>query len=654
MTSRAKTKPIPLTRQQSLWLIAAAGAAVVPLTPQLPPWLATTTIALLIGRGLMWRQGPALPTRWLTLLLAVGTALAVALVYGNIFGREPGVALLVLFVAVKLFEARRRRDALAVILLAYFLQIAHFFESQSPLAAALALGSLIVVTAALIAVADDGQRISTALRRAALLLTHAVPFMVILFLLFPRVHAPLWGMPSETHANTGLSETMTPGSISNLSLSPAIAFRVKFDGAPPPSPLLYWRGPVLSHYDGTTWTAGPVEPVPAELPRNGRGPGLNYTVTLEPHHRLWLFALELPGSVPPQATLKGDYQLIADKQVSSRLRYALHSYPQARVGAQAPPEATQAWLQLPAEGNPRSRALAQGWRAGGEGPEALAQRALMHFRRESFVYSLTMIPLLGADAVDGFLFESRRGFCEHYASAFVFLMRAAGVPARVVTGYQGGEVNPVDGYLIVRQSDAHAWAEIWVAGEGWLRVDPTAAVAPSRIEHGLAGALAADESLPTLLRADAQWLRSLRFRLEAWSNLWDQWVLGYNQQRQHELLQRLGMREADWRHMTVVLSLVCGALMLVLAGWAMRQHLAQDPVQRAWARLSRKLARAGLPRAAWEGPLAYADRVAAARPRLAEQVRAIAEDYGTLRYGGHAGAAYRLKRMNERIRNLVL
>ncbi|MGE5319400.1 MAG: transglutaminaseTgpA domain-containing protein, partial [Hyphomicrobiaceae bacterium] len=429
----AKAELAALSPPQTLWLLLAAAVAAGPMMPSLPYWLSTVAALLIAWRVLLWRRQSPLPPRWLVSALVVAGIGAVFASYGNLFGREPGVALLVLFLALKLMESARRRDALTAIFLGYFLQLALFFNSQNPPIALVTVSALVLITTALVILSHDGQPWRAAVYRAALMLAQATPFMVVLFVLFPRVQGPLWGMPLDAYsALSGLSDTMSPGSISQLSLSGAIAFRAKFDGPPPPPPQLYWRGPVLTRIEGRSWHAGPTR-YSTSLPYAVDNAPIDYTVTLEPDNKIWLFALDLPGSVPPDAAVTSDYQIQARTPVRNRVRYAMRSHPNLRVGAEEPPEALRAALQLPREGNPRSRALAREWRRE-DGPEALAQHLLEYFRREPFVYTLSPPPL-GEDSIDEFLFESRRGFCEHYASAFVFLMRAAGVPARVVTGY---------------------------------------------------------------------------------------------------------------------------------------------------------------------------------------------------------------------------
>jgi transglutaminase-like putative cysteine protease len=640
----------PLTRVQALWLLAATLATLAPLVPFLPPWLGGTAALGLLLRAWTWWIGRGALNRWLLVALVVMASAAVLAAYGTVFGREPGVALLVLFLVLKLMEGRTRRDALTALFLCYFLQIALFFQEESLLLAGASAAALVVITGALLALNSAVEQAGSALRTAATLLGQAVPFMLALFVLFPRLPGPLWGMPTESaEGMTGLAETMSPGSISQLSLSSEVAFRADFEGPPPPPRQLYWRGPVLTYFDGQTWRPSLATPG-AELPYRPQGPAVDYTVTLEAHNRQWMFALDLPGSIPGEAQIGAEYQLLSRLPVRARLRYEIVSHPSMTAGADEKTERVAAARRLPSGYNPRARALAAEWTAEQPDPRALAERILAKFRSEPFYYTLSP-PLLGQHSVDEFLFGSRQGFCEHYSATFVFLMRAAGHPARVVTGYQGGEVNPVDGYLTVRQSDAHAWAEIWIQGRGWLRYDPTAAVAPDRVERGIAAALPAGEALPLLVRADADWLRALQFRWEAAANAWNQWVLGYNAQRQRELLSRLGMANPDWQAMTAALTVVAGTLMLILVAWAMRERLDADPVQRTWRRLSRKLARVGLARQNWEGPSDYARRVGLARPDLAEQVEAIAAGYATLRYG-RGSRAELLPELRARVRRL--
>ncbi len=548
---------------------------------------------------------------------------------------------------------RTRRDAIVLVMLGFFLLLTHYFYSQSIPTGLWLLACTALLTATLIRIHGGAQPPIAVLRYAGLLLAQAMPVMLAAFLLFPRISGPLWGLPQDAYSGlTGLSNEMAPGSLNNLIQSGAIAFRARFAGETPARSRLYWRGPVFDDYDGHTWKPHrPFTRRPESPPEIDAGEKrFDYVITLEPHNMRWLLALDLPVALPPDSALTGTLVATAREPVRQRTRLAFTSAVDYHVNPQESPALLAQSLRLPPAINPRARTLADQWRREFITPERIANAVLSYFRSENFFYTLRP-PLLEGDAVDDFLFNTRRGFCEHYASAFVFLMRAAGVPARVVTGYQGGELNPVDGYLVVRQSDAHAWAEIWVTGKGWLRVDPTAAVAPSRIERGIEAALPAADPLPALVRIDSDWLRRLRNRWEAVNNTWNQWVLGYNPQRQREVLSRLGLGEPDWRGMTAALAALCGLLLLAVTLWTLRQQCALSPEQKSWLRFCRRLARLGVFRADWEGPLDFATRVARERPELGKLVKQAAGHYADLRYG--EGHPEDLRKLNNYLHHLA-
>lgn len=621
-----------LDRNSAGWLLASATITLAPHATSLPQWTSALAALLLAWQGWRILRHAPPPPRWLLLAIVGAAIVGVVLSFRTPVGKDPGVALLAAFLSLKLLESRNARDGYAVVFLCYFMQLAQFFESQSIATAGLTLVGTGITTAALTTLNTVRLTARARLKLSALMLAQALPFMLALFVLFPRIESPLWGLPADAfNAMSGLSDSMSPGSISELSLSGAVAFRARFNTAPPAPAQLYWRGPVMAQFDGRTWRPATTRGS-GQRPYVTSGPAVEYELTLEPHNRPWLFALELPDAAPPEGWFTHDYQLLSRTPVRKRIRYALRAYPATRAGMEEREDVLRENLRLPSGFNPRTRELAQTLRGQTSGTRELINVALEFYRRNPFTYTLSP-PLLGRDSVDEFLFDTRSGFCEHFASSFVFLMRAAGVPARVVTGYQGGEINPVDQYLVVRQSDAHAWAEAWIEGEGWRRIDPTATVAPSRIERGLADAMPVGEPLPLALRPTLPWLRELRFRWEAVGNSWNQWVLGYNPQRQKELLRRLGMRSPDWYAMTLAMSVICGVLMLGLTAWALSQRTRVDPVQRTWLALSRRLARIGLQRLAWEGPADYAQRVGAARPALREAMNDAARLYASLRYG---------------------
>jgi transglutaminase-like putative cysteine protease len=451
-------------------------------------------------------------------------------------------------------ELRTARDAMALIFLSCFILITNFLYSQSLPTALYMLVTLMVIMASWVHLHAPGIAIKPRLRVAAVLLLQAIPLTLILFILFPRVPGPLWGLPQDAFARSGLDDTMSPGSVGRLALSDAVAFRVSYQGKPPPRSRMYWRGPVLWDFDGHNWTPGrATQGIAPQFSATGRATA--YSVTLEPHNKRWLFALDMPDSISVPARLTDDFQLLNSEPVNERLRYEARSRLDYHANLQESPSQLQRALQLPPTLNPRARQLATSWRA--DDDQAVVRRALDYLNEQNFYYTLEP-PTLGRNSTDDFLFITRRGFCEHYASAFVFLMRAAGIPARVVTGYQGGEYNAYGNYHIVRQSDAHAWAEVWLTGQGWVRIDPTAAIAPERVERGLSAALTDNTALPFMSRNPPLWLRDLRLNWDALANQWNQRVLGYDSERQFAFLSRFGMESISLQviYMTAGLALM--------------------------------------------------------------------------------------------------
>ncbi len=619
---------------QTWWLLAAGIAAFAPLVAQLPPWLAALTTITFFWRGtLAWLRRP-LPGRWLLVCVSLAGAAGVMEQYRTLFGQQAGVALLVLFLALKQLEARAPRDGLAIVLLAYFLTLTQFFENQSIPVALTMIATVVITTAALASLTDSQARPAGLVRLAGLMLAQSLPFMLILFVLFPRISGPLWGLPADAYSSlTGLSDNMSPGAINNLIQSDAIAFRVKFDNKVPAQKDLYWRGPVLALLDGRTWRPGGMTSRTSKLAyaSSANAPAYAYTVTLEPHNKPWLFALEFPTTVPAIGFTTNDFQLHARRPVRERIRYDMRSQPAVQFPEEDPRLLAEA-LALPLLDNPRTLGLGGGWKSTGGTDEERLRRAIDFMRDQRLLYTLQP-PLMSMNVADEFLFDYKRGFCEHFSAAFVVLMRAAGIPARVVTGYQGGERNPVDDTWVIRQSDAHAWAEVWLAKRGWVRVDPTAVSMPRRIEQNLAAAVPEGDSLPLLSRAGFDWLREMRFRWWAINNSWNQWVLGYDPQRQREFLQKLGMAAPDWQTMTATLAVLCGSMLLGLTGWMLWRRPRLDPVERQWRRLSRRLGKQGLARHSWEGPQDYARRIARTQPAKAAEIDRIAALYAGLRYG---------------------
>jgi transglutaminase-like putative cysteine protease len=657
---------LPRDKSDTLLLLASALLVLAPHTAHLPAW-----VSLLCGLTLLWRaaitlQGKRMPSPLLLLPLAALAMAGVAHSYQTLLGRDAGVAMLVLLVAFKMLEMHARRDLFVVVFLCFFLVLTNFFYEQGIGTALLMAASVLSLLTAQMSFQFTGAvpPLPQRFLMSARLLGLASPVALALFFLFPRIEGPLWGMPSEAPgARSGLSETMAPGTRANVAQSAEPAFRVRFEGRPPPQEQLYWRGPVLGDYDGRTWTRVRRQaPVDEQLALSVSGKGIGYEVTLEPSHSQWLFALEMPQRLPELdgniAQVSHAFELTTSYPVDTRLRYRMTSFVNYRLQAPGLPGDAGQWLQLPGDSNPRALMTGLSLRAEPE-PRKRVLAVLNAFRRENYVYTLNP-PLLGRDAVDDFLYGSRAGFCEHFAGSFVFLMRAAGVPARVVTGYQGGDLNPIDGYLTVRQSDAHAWAEVWLARRGWVRVDPTAAVAPERVRRGLNEALPPPppfgfEGLGRLMRLDADsnpWLAQMRYAVGAVNNGWNQWVLNYSPQRQRGVVESMQSSLLDWRLPACLAALA--TLLFLLRTLRRRREI--DPIDALYSALCARLARMGLARSADESPSVYSARIAAAGT-LAPPVQAAAAEflarYGAWRYAprrNHDHPAATLKRLLSQVR----
>ncbi|CAJ0708144.1 transglutaminase-like putative cysteine protease [Ralstonia sp. GP73] len=639
-----------LTHREHGWLIAQLAVVLAPLLRALPLVTCAVFGVLLLWRALLWVRRAPLPGKWVLGLTGVATlvvTLALAMRTGGNIGRDLSVALLGAFLVLKLMESHTVRNGVLVTQLCCFLLLSQVLFDQPPWLAAtmLATVALLLRNWLLLLHPQARARVSP-VRVLARLVLMGLPCAAVLFLLFPRLDHPLWRLPQTADtAVSGLSDRMAPGSVGQLILSDELAFRVDFVGAPPPLDTLYWRGMVLWRFDGQTWTAASMrqrpaaESVPNSADATGGAPGVfDYNITLEPTRQRWLFALDRGQSIEARdgtgRSIDGEF--ISTQPVDQRVRYHARSRLPERNRADdarpLDPLTQQMALALP-PGNGQARALAAQWAA--LPPAERVSAALKLFGSAPFAYTLEPEPLQDQQ-IDDFLFRTHRGFCEHYAGSFVFLMRAAGVPARVVVGYLGGEVNAVSGDIIVRQSDAHAWAEVWLDGRGWVRVDPTAAVAPQRVERGLAAAVPASE-FRSRRAEEPGWLRSVRWGLDGLISGWNSWVLGYDRNRQARLFAWLGLDAADPR---AVLWGVSGLFLLAALPLLWQQRKPKpDPVQAQWQRLCDRLARHGCTRGAAEGPMAYAERAAAQFPQAAQALRNAAAGYVALRYGRDDGDA---------------
>ena len=630
-----------ITRISLTWLLVAQALVIIPHLGHLPFWVVVLWLACAGWRVQIFRMRMGYPNGWVRGGLMLGAAAGVFLSRGSLVGLDAGVVLLIAAFILKLLEMRTQRDALVLIFLGFFVVVTAYLFDDGIFAAFYSLLPVTALLAALIGLQQSGvalQPWSTA-RLAAGLLLQALPLMLLLFLLFPRLE-PLWSMPTPNqHARSGLSDSMAPADIAELSRSPALVFRASFEGATPPRNELYWRALTLDHFDGRRWSLSNSSQLAQPGAWEKRGQSLRYSIIMQPSAQPWLFALDVGETTLEQTQQMSDLRLQRARPVERTLLYRVSSWPAARREPNASAADLAMALQLPDAGDPRSRAWAAERRRQYPHAEQLVQALLAHFNRQPFAYTLRP-PTLGVDSIDQFLFEARKGFCAHYAGAMTFVLRAAGIPARVVAGYQGGEYNPGGDYVQVRQFDAHAWVEYWRPSRGWVTVDPTFQVAPERIELGLEDAVAEEQSFlegapfsPWRYR-QFDWLNRLRL---GWDNLnygWQRWVLGYQGAQQLQLLQRwFGRIDAQLLGLTLVAG--AGSLLGLLALWMFKPwRREQDVQQRLFQRFERLLARHALRRARGEGARAYAERAARALPQQAGLIRRFAEAYEQQRYAG--------------------
>ena len=647
MADRDKLSLQPIT---VLWAFVAIVIAVSPHAGRFSPWLILALTTLGTWRVLGAYHKVPLPERryllvWIVKqLVAIAIFVATYLSFDGQLGRDAGVAMLTALLGLKLLEMRTPRDFYIVMFLAYFLVVTNLFYSQTLPTALYMLAVVVIVTAGLIHFngAIAGLRIRQCFRLSAQYCLQATPFMLVAFILFPRIPGPLWGVPQNTTEGvTGLSDEMTIGNISRLGTSDEVAFRVQFENREPATRDLYWRGPVFWETNGITWRVGP-----PGLSNKRRQQNLvdeaqttekrfDYQVIIEPHGEKWVFALDHVYSVEPAARITADNRVVTPKRINSRRRYQMTSIV-GKVTSELSDSERAAALYLPANYHPRTVQLAERWRAELASNEAIISNALRYFNQENFVYTLTPSPL-NTDAVDSFLFETREGFCEYYASSFVILMRAAGIPARVVTGYQGGEYNTLSDFMIVRQRDAHAWAEVYLDGQGWVRVDPTSAVAPERLSLGLTEVFPQRRPLSMLATDNPvafTWNR-MREMWEAVNFGWSRWVLGYSPTRQRQFLDDLGLHEWDYGSLIIALTTIGASVMTFIALMLLRpRQLNVEPSVILYKKFCDKLAKLGFERAPHEGPLHFAERIAKVDENISSQVLKITNLYIELRYSG--------------------
>ena len=632
-------------RNALIWMILSLFALILPHIERVPLWVIAVYVVAAVWRIQVFRGLWAYPRRWLKLVLILAASGGVFFSFGSVLGLEPTVALLLTAFALKMIELSSRKDAYVLIFLGYFVCITEFLFSQDILIVGYSLFTVLLLTTALVALHQPGQQRFNrgSMKLAGTMLLQAFPLMLVLFFLFPRI-GPLWTVPIKSHtAKTGMSDFLKPGDVSKLSQSAEVAFRVQFDGEIPAFGELYWRGLVMSRLEEGAWRSLRYWDVPAAERRmpelDAVGEPLSYAVIMEPTQQNWLFSLRYSQPASDGLLMLADYRLYSPIQIEHETQYRVQSWPQTPLDPELSAWRRETELALPAGDNPRTRELARSLRAASVSDADFVDRVLGYFTQQGFVYTLEP-PLLGDDdPMDDFLFDSLRGFCEHYAYAFVMMMREAGVPARIVAGYMGGEINPVNRTVIVHQFDAHAWAEVWLAEQGWVRVDPTAAVAPDRIEWGLEQAVEGEGTflsaspLSPLRYRDIDWVNALRLRYDALTYRWQAWVTGFNQEQQFDLLSRWLGEVSPQRFATVLLLTWAAVLVPVAAVLLLRRRRHQlSPADKHYLAFCERMARMGVVREPWESPADFAQRAMRKLPRYRQEIEAITEAYQDLTY----------------------
>lgn len=633
-------------------LTAGVVLSILPHILRIPLWIIPILLALCAWKLYLSSQNVRKENEPFLIKIFVFTLMLLGVVgiyqkFGTLLGRSPGVSLLALLAGFKIFEIKYERDFYVSCFLGYFLVITNFLYTQTIGTAFYMASTVLMMTLSLVLFNDTQGRLSVkdSAKIATVLLFQSIPVMLILFVLFPRIPGALWGMPEDAHSGiTGVDDEMTPGSISQLIQSNRVAFRVDFKDPKPEQSQLYWRGPVLLYTDGITWSRGKFK-YHAVRPLKIFSDPITYTITLEAHDKKWLYALDVPQDKPilerEKNWISSDFQLLTKHPIRQRVRYDLTSYLQYKTSTLYEDELKIA-LQLPKGKHKKTKELIHKWQDENLSDDQIIERALRLFNEDDFYYTLQP-PLLEKDRVDEFLFETKQGFCEHYANAFAVMMRAAGIPSRIVLGYQGGEYNPVGDYLIVHQRNAHAWTEVWRQEHGWTRIDPTAAVSPLRIIEGIESALPNDIfGVPLIFSQNnisKKLWQLLRHRWDVVNNRWNQWIINYGTNKQKEFLAKLGLVDIHWGSM-IFLAMAFTTIIIICLVFVLLKMipLKRDPVKQLYDQFCKKLSHTGIHRSIYEGPVDFAKRAALKRRDLAQQIHAITKIYISVRYHSNKDA----------------
>lgn len=661
---------LPIPNGAVTWLIMSLAAAVGWHIPHIPAW--ATVVAVLVGAYTYYRiiKSKPLPPRLLRIILVICMAGGILMTFRSFLGRDPGITALVLFGTMKLMELKNRRDFMVIVFICYFMVFGNFLYDQSIEDLAFTLLATVLITATLLRLnhpPEEKIKISSMFRVSFKLIMYSLPFTVLMFFLYPRTTGPLWNFSQEsiTRFQSGFDDTIEPGQIAQLAQSKLPAFKVEFpNGDMPEMKDLYFRGLVLWFTNGQKWTQGIIAPRYVR-PQSYDREGILQVITIEPHNRTWLFGLDWPVVVPGWTRTLPGRILQTRRDIRSHYRYRVLSRMDPAVLRDLNEEQRGWALQYPKGTNLRILRLGKMWREQAGSDVEILEMARQFYKQSGFVYTLNPGLLQTQQPMEEFLFSARRGFCEHYAASFAMLMRAAGVPARVVIGFQGGEFNPVGNYLLLRHSDAHAWNEVWLEGQGWRRIDPTSWVAPERIEFGFdvsqnvsaRGTLSDDERLAAIenARNPGFFTRLYKFFKNHWDNInyeWDVWIISYSRDKQRGFFESLGFENVTKTGLFIALIFVVVMFFSSISFLLRRQTLSTDPLLKLYQRFCIKLAKSGLQRMRWEGPFHYRDRAMEKFPDRAELIQKITDLFVHLRYGRQEVTRSRLNQLKNQIRKL--
>jgi len=619
------------------WVVLSLFMVSLPHLSRFPVWSVVLIIILFLWRLICIKHKSWLPPRWFLLVISISSFMAIFIYYGTLIGKTAGSALLIILLAIKLHESQSKREYMLLVSLSFFIIVTNFLFSQSIPSVLFMLLAIIVLTISMLSINQGNAQLNLDYKSkfSIKILFQSIPLMLIMFVLFPRISGPLWQLPEDRQsAITGLSDTMSPGNISNLIQSNAVAFRVEFDDKPPKQSKLYWRALVLWYFDGKTWEQGKHNRSSLATLHTTANENIHYTVTLEAHHKKWLYALDIPSNVPKDIIYTSNYNLRSRQNINNLYQYKISSVLEYFNQSEISPWEKSAGLKTPLNSNPETLRMGKILAQKFQKQEDIVNYVLQYFNQQNFHYTLRPPLTPGFNSVDQFLFKTKRGFCEHYASSFTLLMRAAGIPARVVLGFQGGTINPLNNIMTVRNSDAHAWSEVWIENRGWVRIDPTAAIAPQRIERNLNAALDQSEIRPFHMQINSGFIKDVLFYWDAMDNQWNLWVIGYDEKFQQRFLESIFNKKIELSEIIIIMVSSFAALLFILALFILKPWRKQplDPEVKIYNNFCSKLASRGVHREPHEGPLDFAKRAKMTLPEKAQSIELITRLYIGLRF----------------------